>query len=114
MTGRYLLMGLGSLAVLGVHCAPPAAVVRPMEQGRPIDPEVIDGFQRGVTSRTEALRVLGEPASSSTDPQDGTTILTWTYRRVDAAGTTQTLAVLQFDLQDKLLVKAVSQDSQSR
>jgi hypothetical protein len=103
------------MVALGLGCAVPvAAPQRPVEQGHRLDPELLAAMQRGITTRTEALACLGAPDQTRSDPQEGTTTLVWTYRRVEAHGTLAILTVLKFDAEDKLLVKAVSQDSQSR
>jgi hypothetical protein len=114
MTGRNLLITFAGFGLLtaGIGCATPA-VVQSKEQGRKIDRAVLDAFQRGVTTRAEAILALGEPTSKKTNPADGSTTLAWNYVHTDAAGTLSILALLQFDAQDKLLLKAVSQDTQS-
>jgi len=112
--GRYEST-FGGMLALGLGCAVPvAAPQRLVEQGHRLDPELLAAMQRGITTRTEALASLGEPDQTRSDPQEGTTTLIWSYRRVDAHGTLAILTVLKFDAEDRLLVKAVSQDSESR
>jgi outer membrane protein assembly factor BamE (lipoprotein component of BamABCDE complex) len=103
-----------SLLVLAGGCSRPAAPPPVVEQGRPIDRAVLNGFQRGVTTREEALEQLGEPTTSATDPGDGSTTLSWHYVRQDAHGTTAILAVLRFGADDLLQMKAVSMNSTTR
>jgi hypothetical protein len=115
MAGHRFGITFGGMLALGLGCAVPvAAPQRSVELGRRLDPERLAAMQRGITTRTEAIASLGAPDQSRSDPQEGTTTLVWSYRRVEAHGSLAILTVLKFDAEDRLLVKAVSQDSQSR
>ena len=92
-----------ALAVLGGCTAPP--VRYPPDRGHPFDPERVAGFQRGVTTREEALEALGEPTWAATNEADGSTTLTWQYSHTDAAGTVTQGALLKFDADGRLLTK---------
>lgn len=98
---------------LGAGCAKPAPPPV-VEQGHPIDRAMLEGFQRGVTTREEALARLGEPTTSATDPADGSTTLSWHYVHADAHRSTAVMVVLRFGSDDLLQLKAVSQNSQVR
>jgi len=102
---------LGLTAVLA-GCAAPAPMPV-VDRGRKIDHAVLDGFQRGVTTRAEALAALGEPSSSSTSPEDGSTTCSWDYLHQDARVSIAIMTILKFGPDDKLQIKMVSQSSQS-
>jgi outer membrane protein assembly factor BamE (lipoprotein component of BamABCDE complex) len=116
MVGRCLLAACCAAAGLGLglQCSRPAPAQAVVEEGHPIDRAALAGFQRGVTTRDEALDRLGEPTTTATDPADGSTTLSWHYVRKDAHGTTAVLAVLRFGPDGKLEMKAVSLNSQTR
>ena len=105
------LAGLGLLAALA--CAAPAPVPT-VERGRAIDKAVLDGFQRGVTTRAEALRLLGEPSTTTSNPEEGSTTCSWDYFHSDARGSTASMTILKFGRDDTLLIKMVSRSSQLR
>lgn len=99
------------LAAAWVGCAAPAA--QPViDRGRRIDRAVLDSFQRGVTTRAEALELLGEPSKTSTHPEDGSTTCSWDYLHQDARGSIAIMTILKFGPDDKLQIKMVSQSSQ--
>ena len=101
-----------ALAAVWVGCAAPA--VQPViDRGRKIDHAVLDGFLRGVTTRTEAIELLGEPSRTTTDAADGSTTCSWDYLHQDARVTIAILTILKFGPDDKLQIKMVSQNSQS-
>jgi hypothetical protein len=101
-----------ALAVLAGCSAPPVAF--PADQGHAIHPSALAGFQRGVTTRAEALAALGEPDSTTSDPADGSTTLAWRYQHTDASGTTTVGVLLRFDAEDRLLLKFASQNHRNR
>jgi len=107
---------LAGLALIGAlaACAPPAAVSYPADRGRRIDPASLAGFRQGSTTRAEAVQLLGEPTATASDPAEGTTTLTWQYAHADAAGATVVTAILKFGPDDKLIIKFLNQDTQSR
>ena len=74
----------------------------------------LEGFQRGVTTRKQALEILGPPARTSTDAQDGSTTCSWDYVHVDAQGSTAILTTLKFGPDDRLQIKMVNQSSHVR
>jgi len=104
-------MGLG-LAAAWIGCAAPAALPT-VERGRRIDRAVLDGLQRGVTTRSEAVELLGEPSTSKTSAEDGSTTCSWDYFHQDARGSTAIMTILTFGPDDRLQIKMVSQSSQS-
>jgi outer membrane protein assembly factor BamE (lipoprotein component of BamABCDE complex) len=116
MTGRHLLTACAGLGLLAawVGCAAPAAPPQTLERGRKIDRATLEGFQRGVTTRKQALEILGPPARTSTDAQDGSTTCSWDYVHVDAQGSTAILTTLKFGPDDRLQIKMVNQSSHVR
>ena len=119
MTRTHLLnrlAGCGLAAVLAVlaGCKGPAAVVYPPDRGRPIDPASVAGFRQGSTTRAEAIQLLGEPTATATNPADGVSTLSWQHAHADAAGSSTTTVILKFGPDDKLIIKFLNQDRQSR
>ena len=105
------LAGLALLAALA--CAGPAAVPT-VERGRLVEKAVLDNFQRGVTTRGEALALLGEPSTTSSNPEDGSITCSWDYFHSDGRGSTATMTILKFGPDDTLQIKMVSRSSQLR
>jgi hypothetical protein len=87
-------------------------VPAPVDRGRRIEPSVLEGFQRGVTTRAEAIQLLGEPTTRVSGPEPGGTTLTWDYLHVDAQGSIAITTVLKFGPDDKLWLKLVNQSRQ--
>jgi outer membrane protein assembly factor BamE (lipoprotein component of BamABCDE complex) len=113
MTARNLptiCAGLGVLAGLGCAVPAPAPVI---ESGRRIDHAVLEGLQRGVTTRAEAIALFGEPSTTSTSAEDGSITCSWDYVHKDAKGSTAIMTILKFGRDDTLLIKLVSQSSSS-
>ena len=113
MTGRTLLNGCAGLGIMAawMGCAAPV-VVATVERGHPIDRAVLEGLKRGVTTRTEALALLGEPSTTSANVAEGSTTLCWDYLHSDARGSVATMTILKFGPDDLLQIKMVSQSSQ--
>jgi outer membrane protein assembly factor BamE (lipoprotein component of BamABCDE complex) len=112
MTASNLLTasaGLAMLAVLG--CAAPTAVPV-VERGHLIDHALLEGLQRGVTTRTEAIALFGEPSTTSTSAEDGGTTCSWDYVHSDGKGSTAIMTILKFGRDDTLQIKLVSQSRQ--
>jgi outer membrane protein assembly factor BamE (lipoprotein component of BamABCDE complex) len=101
--------GLGLAAAWS--CARPAAPVPTVERGRWIDRSILDGFQRGITTRAEVVELLGNPSSTVTNAGDGSTTCSWDYYHSDAKGTFAIMTILTFSSDDTLQVKMVSQSS---
>jgi outer membrane protein assembly factor BamE (lipoprotein component of BamABCDE complex) len=112
MSNRNFLTACAGLGLLApwIGCAAPA-VPQTVGRGRRIDHATLEGFQRGVTTRQEALRILGEPSKTSTTA-DGSTTCSWDYVHADAKGSTAIVTVLKFGPDDKLLLRMVNQSSQ--
>jgi hypothetical protein len=99
--------------MLGIlACAAPAAAPL-VERGRRIDHAVLEGLQRGVATRTEAIALFGEP-TRSTRAGDGSTTCFWDYVHVEGKVSTAVMTILKFGPDDTLLVKLASQNSQIR
>jgi outer membrane protein assembly factor BamE (lipoprotein component of BamABCDE complex) len=113
MAGRNLLISLTGLGLLAAGCGCAAPAVQQADQGRRIDREVLEGFTRGVTTRAEVLQALGSPTSQKANPGDGSTTLAWSYVHVDQAASTTILTLIQFDADDRLLLKAMSQETKT-
>jgi outer membrane protein assembly factor BamE (lipoprotein component of BamABCDE complex) len=101
--------GLGLLAPW-LGCAAPAPP-QTIERGHRIDHATLEGFQRGVTTREEAIRILGEPSRTATGA-DGSTTCSWDYVHADAQGSTAILTLLKFGPDGRLLLKMTNQSSQ--
>ena len=100
------------LALAG--CKAPVARSYPPDRGRRIDPASVAPFKQGVSTRAEAVQVLGEPAGTVTSPADGVSTLTWQYAHTDASGSTAITVIMKFGPDGKLLLKFLNQDSRSR
>ena len=100
------------LALAG--CQGPATRSYPPDRGRRIDPAEVAQFKQGVSTRAEAIQVLGEPAGAVTSPAEGVSTLTWLYAHTDAAGSTTLTVIMKFGPDDKLLLKFLNQDSRNR
>ena len=103
--------GLGLLALSG-GCAAPAVQAAVVDSGSRIDPATLEGFQRGITTRAEAVRILGEPAALAGPAADGSTTLTWNYLHADAQGSLAITTVLKFGPDDRLELKLVNESRQ--
>jgi len=97
-----------ALLALWTGCAAPRPV-QTVERGRRIDRAVLDGFQRGVTTRQEVLDALGQPTTTVTSPQDGSVTCSWDYVRKDASSSVAIMTILTFGADGRLQVKMVSQ-----
>jgi outer membrane protein assembly factor BamE (lipoprotein component of BamABCDE complex) len=112
MSARHLLTTCAGLALLvpWTGCAAPRPA-ETIERGRRIDRAVLDGFQRGVTTRQEVLDLLGEPTATARSAGDGSVTCSWDYVHEDAHGSIAIMTILTFGADDKLQVKMVSQSS---
>jgi len=77
------------------------------------DRAVLDGFQRGVTTRQEVLDLLGEPTTTRSAGA-GSVTCSWDYVHADAHGSIAIMTILTFGADGRLQVKMVSQSGTRR
>jgi hypothetical protein len=111
---RFTGWALAAVLAVLAGCKGPAAAVYPPDRGRPIDPASVAGFRQGSTTRAEAIQRLGEPTATASNPADGVSTLTWQHAHADAAGFSTTTLILKFGPDEKLIIKFLNQDRQSR
>ena len=115
MSARHLLTLCAGLALAApwTGCAAPRPA-ETIERGRRIDRAVLDGFQRGVTTRQEVLDLLGEPTATARAAGDGSVTCSWDYVHSDAHGSIAIMTILTFGADGRLQVKMVSQSGTRR